>query len=286
MRMGNQPDTIVLIHGMWMTPRCWERWVPHYEAFGYRVMAPAWPGLEGEVEAIRADPSVLGRLRMEHIVAYFEGLIRALPSRPIIIGHSFGGAVTQILLDRGLGAAGVVIDSFGVKGVYALPFSTLKSLASILIRPTLAHRPLPLTREQFRYAMANVLSKEEGDAAYDRFYIPGAGPAGFQGVLANFVRHTPLRVNFENRNRAPLLFVAGEKDNLLPPAIQRENERRYKGTITELFEYPGRCHLTMTQSGWERVADEALAWAERHALAEPVQAAGAFSVVEEHPPIT
>ena len=122
-----RPDTIVLIHGLWMTARSWEHWVARYEDRGFAVLAPSWPGMEGDVEELRRDPSPIDDLGIGEIVDHYEAIIRELPSPPIIMGHSFGGAFTQLLLDRGLGAAGVAIDSAPVKGVLALPLSTLKS---------------------------------------------------------------------------------------------------------------------------------------------------------------
>jgi pimeloyl-ACP methyl ester carboxylesterase len=109
-------NTVVLIHGLWMTPRSWEGWAARYEARGYRVLAPAWPGLEVEVEELRRDPSPLTRLDVRKVVDHYDGIIRGLDSPPIVMGHSLGGTITQLLLDRGLGAAGVGVASATVKG--------------------------------------------------------------------------------------------------------------------------------------------------------------------------
>src|SRR5213080_2465436 len=130
--MADQPDTIVLIHALWMTPRSWEHWKERYEGEGYKVLAPAWPGMEVEVEALNADPTPLETLKVDAIVDHYEGIIRGLDSPPIIMGHSFGGAFTQILLDRGVGAAGVGIDAAAVKGITKLPLSSIKSGLPVL----------------------------------------------------------------------------------------------------------------------------------------------------------
>lgn len=256
-------DTIVLIHGMWMTPRCWEKWADRYTRAGYRVEAPAWPGLEVGVEAIRRDPSPLLNLGAAEIIDHLERYIRALPTPPIIIGHSYGGALTQVLLDRGLGAAGVAIQCTQVKGVYRIPITTFKSIWHILRNPANARGLGPMTREQFHYAFTNTLTRAESDAVYDRQYIPGAGRAIFQGALANFAPHSPLTVNFANGNRAPLLLVGGEFDNIMPPSVQRETLKRYRGSraVTEYIECAGRPHETLGTEGWQRVADDVLGWA-------------------------
>src|SRR5664279_4272239 len=121
------PDTIVLVHGLWMTPLSWEHWIERFTAAGYRVLAPAWPGMDVDIEELRSDTSAIDDLGIEEILDSYESVIRGLERAPIIMGHSFGGAFTEILLDRGLGAAGVAIDAAGVRGITKLPLSTLRS---------------------------------------------------------------------------------------------------------------------------------------------------------------
>ncbi|GIJ67765.1 alpha/beta hydrolase [Virgisporangium ochraceum] len=256
-------DTIVLIHGLWMTPRSWEHWVERYTEAGYRVIAPAWPGLEGEVDALRTDPSPLTRLDVAMIVDHYERIIRDLDRPPMIIGHSFGGTFVQLLLDRGLGAAGVAIASSTVRGVRRLPLSTLRVTAPVLRNPANRRKAVPLTPDQFRYAFCNTMPKAESRAAYDRYHVPAAANVLFQGAFANLARRTPLRVDFANHNRAPLLFMAGGEDHVIPAAVNRENARRYRrsSALTAYREFPGRSHFTVGQPGWEEVADYALAWA-------------------------
>ncbi|AKF87448.1 hypothetical protein MFUL124B02_43025 [Myxococcus fulvus 124B02] len=264
-----QPDTIVLIHGMWMTPRSWQGWIARYEKAGYRVIAPTWPGLEGGVEALQKDPTPLNNLGVKDIVDHYERIIRALPTPPILMGHSFGGAFVQMLLDRGVGAAGVAIHSAPVKGVYTLPFTTIKSTASTLFNPANVKRHAPMTPEQFHYAFTNTLTQEESDEIYRTQYIPGSGRALFQGALANLTPRSEVTVNLRNDARAPLLFLSGDLDVILPASIQRENAKRYakSSAVTEYVEVPGRSHYTVAQPGWEAIADQALNWAVEHAAA-------------------
>ncbi|MFC7762925.1 alpha/beta hydrolase [Catellatospora bangladeshensis] len=154
------PDTIVLIHGLWMTPLSWEHWIDRYTRQGYRVLAPSWPGLEGGVEALRRDPSPLAGLGVAQVADHYERIISDLPTRPIIMGHSFGGLLTQLMLDRGLGAAGVAIHSGQVRGVYRLPFTQLKAASPVLGNPANRNRAVPFTHEQFHYAFTNTLSAQ------------------------------------------------------------------------------------------------------------------------------
>ena len=271
------PDTIVLIHGLWMTPLSWEHWIDRYTAAGFQVLSPAWPGMEGGVQALRKDPSPIEGLGAEQVVDHYEGIIRELPAPPILMGHSFGGAFVQVLLDRGLGAVGVAIDSAPVKGVLATPLTTIKSNFPVLRNPANIHKAVPLTPEQFHYAFTNVLTEEESRAVYDRYQVPAPGRIVFQGGLANFAPHSPTAVDFRNNDRGPLLFIAGGADHIIPPSLNRSNAHHYRHStaITAYREFPGRCHFTLGQAGWEQVADYALGWAVRPETSQLPQPADA-----------
>ena len=263
------PDTIVLIHGLYLTPRSWELWVKRYEARGYRVIAPAWPGLEVEVEALRRDHAPIARQSVEEILTHYERLIRGLPTAPIIMGHSFGGAFTQVLLDRGLGAAGVVLESGTVRGVLDLPFSTLKAGWPLLRNPLVRRKAIALTAGQFNYGFTNTFPPAQALRAYERYAIPGSRNVLLTGANANLNPRSALRINFRNDRRAPLLFIAGGADHVIPASVNRHNAQKYASSkaITALKEYPGRSHFTMIQDGWEDLADYALAWAVQNATA-------------------
>ena len=266
------PDTIVLIHGLWMTPLSWEHWIDRYEGRGFRVLAPAWPGMGGDIDELRRDPSDIEHLGIQEIVDHYDAIIRKLDRPPIIMGHSFGGTFTQILLDRGLGAAGVAIDSAAVKGVLTLPWSTLKSALPVLKSPANNHKAVALSFDEFRYAFTNTLSEEESRAAYERYAVPGPGRVLFQAALANFNPHATTKVDFHNDHRAPLLLIAGGKDHLSPAAINESNARHYRksAAITTYEEFPLRSHFTLGEEGWEKVADYVLAWAVENAATRTV----------------
>jgi pimeloyl-ACP methyl ester carboxylesterase len=263
------PDTVILIHGLWMSPLSWENWIERYRARGYRVEAPAWPGMEGDIEQLRDDPSAIENLGIGETVDSYETIIRGLDTPPIIMGHSFGGAFTEILLDRGLGAAGVAIDAAGVRGVTKLPFSTLRSGFPVLKSPANRHRAVPLTFEEFHYAFTNTMSDADARAAFDRYAVPGPGRVLWEGAFANFNPRTPLQVDFKNEDRAPLLLIAGGDDHVVPAVVDKATSRRYRrsAAVTEYKEFPGRSHYTIGQDGWEEVADYALNWAIDHAMA-------------------
>jgi pimeloyl-ACP methyl ester carboxylesterase len=258
---------IVLVHGFWVTPRSWENWVAHYEAKGHRVIAPGYPGFEVEVEALNADPDIITAVTVPAIIEKLEAAIRELPEAPIIIGHSAGGAFTQILLDHGYGAAGVAMNSAPTEGVKVVPLSQVKSTFPVLRSPANRHKSVGLTLEEWKYAFTNTFSDEESKALYERYHIPANGGILWGSVLANFQPgHQDTWVDYHNDERAPLLFVSGSEDHIMPPAVQRSNAKHYKSnTITEHIEYEGYAHLLPAQKGWEEIADTVLDWALRHA---------------------
>ncbi len=260
------PDTIVLIHGFWVTPRSWEQWVSRYQARGYRVLAPAYPGFEVEVEALNADPSPIEAVSVPQIVAHLEAVVEELDSPPILIGHSAGGVFTQILLDHGYGAAGVAINSAPTEGVKVVPLSQVKAAFPVLKNPANRHRAVGLTAEQWQYAFANTFSEDESRALYERYHIPASGEIFWGSALANIhPGKDDNYVDYRNDARAPLLFISGSQDHLMPPKIQRSNAKHYKSdTVTEVKEFDGP-HLLPAAPGWEEVADYALSWALEHA---------------------
>jgi pimeloyl-ACP methyl ester carboxylesterase len=267
MTTDTQIETIVLIHGFWVTPRSWEHWIEHYENQGYRVLAPAYPGFEVEVEALNADPTPIEDLSVFAVVDKLESVIGGLPERPILIGHSAGGVFVQLLLDRGYGAAGVAINSAPTEGVAVLPLSQLKSVFPVLRSPANRRRAVAFTPEQWHYAFTNTFSDEESRALYDRYAIPASGGVFWGNVLASIEPGPQATfVDYKNDMRPPLLFISGSQDHLMPPKVQRSNAKHYKSdTITEVKEYDGFAHLLPAQEGWEEVADYAVVWAQQNA---------------------
>jgi pimeloyl-ACP methyl ester carboxylesterase len=256
---------IVLIHGMWMTPHSWDQWVDHYADRGYHAIAPGWPGIETP-EQVRRDPSALEGLGIKQVVDHYDGIIHELDRPPIIIGHSFGGLFTQLLLDRGLGAAGVAIGTGAPKGIAVLPASTLRSALPALKNPFNRNGLCPLTPKQFRYRFTNTLSQEESDAIYREQYIPGTNRAFFEAAFANMSRNSPAAVNYSNPARPPLLLIAGSADHISPYSVNRKllKLQSKAPSATELKEYEGRPHFMAGLDAWEELADDALNWALEH----------------------
>lgn len=277
-----EPDTIVLVHGLWVSPRSWEGWKARYESQGYTVLTPAYPGLAVEVEALRDDPGVIADLTVPDTLDHLAAVITALPRPPIIMGHSFGGLLTQMLLARGLGAAGTVIGSAPTEGVRVSPLSQVRSLFPVLKNPRNFRRPAGFTPDEWHYAFTNTLDRAESDAAYDRYAIPAPGRWVFTyGLFANYQPgHQATWVDYSTE-RAPLLFVGGSEDHIMPPAVNKANARRWRRSpsVTEYVETAGRGHWTCAEPGWEAVADLALRWtteqAGSHRTGRPPEVVGA-----------
>jgi pimeloyl-ACP methyl ester carboxylesterase len=257
---------IVLVHGLWLTPRSWEGWQGRFEARGHQVFAPAWPRMQGEVEDLRRDPSALNGLGVTEIVDHYDRIVRGLDRPPVIIGHSFGGLVTELLLDRGLGAAGVAISPAPVKGVLRLPPAQLRAAFPVLGNPGNRSKTVELTPEQFHFAFTNTMSGEDAEAAYDRYEVPGPGRPIFQAAFANFNPRAATKVDFHKDDRAPLLVMGNDRDNTVPASVSKEAAKHLAKSkaLVDYKEFAGRPHFTAGAPGWEEVADYALDWATRH----------------------
>ena len=266
---------IVLIHGLWLTPRSWEGWKARFEQRGHEVLAPAWPGMERGVEALRRDPSVMNGLGVTEVVDHYDSIIRGLDTPPVIMGHSFGGLITELLLDRGLGAAGVAISPAQVKGVLHLPPAQIRTVWPALRNPANRKKTVPLTPKQFHFRFTNTMNDADAAAAYERYYVPGSGRVLFQAGLANFNPHAVTKVDFHKDDRPPLLVIGNEKDHTVPASVSREAAKRLgkSKAVVDYKEFAGRPHFTAGAPGWEGVADYALDWANRHvgALVEKVE---------------
>jgi pimeloyl-ACP methyl ester carboxylesterase len=256
---------IVLVHGLWLTPRSWEGWKERFESRGYEVLAPAWPGMKGEVEDIRRDPSSLNGIGVAEVTDHYAEIIRGLDRAPIIMGHSFGGLVTELLLDRGLGVAGVAISPAPFKGILRLPLTELRAAFPVLGNPANRKKTVELTPKQFHYAFTNTMNEADSKAAYDRYEVPGPGRVLFQAGLANFNPNAATKLDVHKDDRAPLLVIGNTADHTVPASVSKEAAHRLgkSRAVVEYKEFPGRPHFTAGAPGWEDVADYALDWAVR-----------------------
>jgi pimeloyl-ACP methyl ester carboxylesterase len=260
---GLQP--VVFIHGLWLLPSSWDRWATVFEEAGFTALSPGWPDDPETVEEANANPEVFAHKTVGQVADHFAEAIGRLTKKPAVIGHSFGGLLTQIIAGRGLSAASVAIDPAPFRGVLPLPISALKSAAPVLGNPANRNRAVPLSYEQFRFGFANAVSEDEAKELYDTYAVPASGAPLFQAATANLNPWTEAKVDTKNPDRGPLLIVSGEKDNTVPWAIANASYKRQKRNagVTEIVEIPNRGHALVVDSGWHEVADKALAFVRR-----------------------
>jgi pimeloyl-ACP methyl ester carboxylesterase len=256
---------VVFIHGLWLLPSSWDRWAQLFDEAGFAPLTPSWPDDPETVEEARANPQVFAHKTVGQVADHVGEVIGKLTRKPAVIGHSFGGLLTQIIAGRGLSAASVAIDPAPFRGVLPLPISALRSAMPVLANPLNRGRAVTLTLDQFRYGWANALGDDEARQLHDTFHVAGPGAPLFQAATANLNPLTEAKVDSKNPERGPLLIVSGEKDHTVPWAIANasfKHQRRNSG-VTEIIEIKNRGHALTIDSGWREVADTALAFVKR-----------------------
>jgi non-heme chloroperoxidase len=256
---------VVFIHGLWLLPSSWDRWAEVFEQAGYTALTPGWPDDPETVEEANAHPEVFANKTVGQVADHYAEVIELLDIKPAVIGHSFGGLLTQMLAGRGLSEASVAIDPAPFRGVLPLPISALKSSAPVLGNPANRKRAVPLTYDQFRFAFTNAVSEDEAKELYDTYAVPAAGAPLFQAASANLNPWTEAKVDTKNPDRGPLLIISGEKDHTVPWAIANASFKKQKKNqdVTEIIEMPNRGHSLTIDNGWREVCDTALAFVQR-----------------------
>jgi pimeloyl-ACP methyl ester carboxylesterase len=256
---------VVFVHGLWLLSSSWDRWAAVFEEAGYAAVTPGWPDDPDTVEEANAHPEVFARKTVGQVADHFAREIGRLDRKPAVIGHSFGGLLTQMIAGRGLSVASVAIDPAPFRGVLPLPISALKSAAPVLGNPANRARAVPLTFEQFRFGFANAVDEDEARELYETFAVPASGAPLFQAATANLNPWSEAKVDTKNPERGPLLIVSGEKDNTVPWAIANASYKKQKRNegVTEIVEMPNRGHALVVDGGWREVADTALAFIKR-----------------------
>jgi non-heme chloroperoxidase len=263
---------VVFVHGLWLLPNSWDRWVALFEENGFSALTPGWPDDPETVEEAKAHPEVFAGKSIGQVADHFETIIRGLDRKPALVGHSFGGLLTQILAGRGVSAVSVAIDPAPFRGVLPLPISSLKSAFPVLGNPANRNRAVPLTYDQFRYAFANAVDEDEAKQLYETYSVPTAGRPLFQAATANLNPWTEVKVDTDNPERGPLLIISGEKDNTVPWSIANASYKQQQDNsgVTEIVKIKNRGHALTIDSGWREVAETVLAFVKRFMLPRPL----------------
>ena len=251
---------IVFIHGLWIHSSSWQPWMEFFKQQGYETLNPGWPGDASLVSECRSHPQAIANRGVTEIADSYAKLIASLPEPPIVIGHSFGGLLAQVLLGRGIAAAGIAIDPAPIKGVWQLPFSALRASLPVLSNPFNLKKAKSLTFDQFTYGFANAVSEKEARELYDRWTIPAPCRPLFQAATASFAG-SETKVNTSNATRGPLLITGGEKDHIAPPILGKVSLKKYNpAAVTEFKLFEGRGHSLVVDHGWKEIADYCLTW--------------------------
>jgi non-heme chloroperoxidase len=262
---GNTP--VVFIHGLWLLPNSWANWVDFFKQAGYAPLTPDWPDDPETVDDARANPHLLAKKTLKQVADHTTEIISALRKKPVVMGHSTGGLVAQMLAGRGLSAVTVAIDPGVFRGVLPLPFSVLRGVGPFLVNPLTRGRAITLTFDQFKYGWTNALDEKEAKELYDTFHVAGSGIALVQMGNANLNPWTEAKVNTQNPDRGPLLIIDGEKDHTVPWAIANAayGRQRHNPAVTEIVKMPNRGHSLTIDHGWPEVAQTALDFVKRFA---------------------
>ena len=264
---GKQP--VVFVHGLWLLAESWKPWRDYFEAQGYSTVAVDWPADQGSFAEAHANADSLAGTSVADVADHVAEVIAGLDEKPVVIGHSFGGLLVQIIAGRGIAAATITIDPAPSQGVLPLPFSSLKAAFPVLGNPLNYGRTVTLTFEEFRYGFANAVSEDEARHLYDTAHTPAPGRPLFQAATANFNPWATTKADKKNPARGPMLVVTGENDHIVPFAMANaayKKQAKNTASATELVEIPGVGHSLVIDSSWQLVADAALEFLARQGV--------------------
>jgi non-heme chloroperoxidase len=252
--------TILFIHGLWIHASSWQPWIDFFNNKGYQTLNPGWPGDSSTVEECRSNSQAIANRGVAEVADSYAKVISSLLEPPVVIGHSFGGLLSQVILARGIASAGIAIDPAPMKGVWQLPFSALRASFPVLGNPFNLKKAVSLTFDQFKYGFANAVPEEEARELYNRWTIPAPARPLFQAATASF-SGSETKVDISNSTRGPLLITGGEKDHIAPPVLGRASQKKYDSSVVTDFKlFEGRGHSLIVDHGWKEIAEYCLGW--------------------------
>jgi non-heme chloroperoxidase len=252
--------TILFIHGLWIHASSWQPWIDFFNNEGYQTLNPGWPGDSSTVEGCRSNSQAIANRGVAEVADSYAKVISSLVEPPVVIGHSFGGLLAQVILARGIASAGIAIDPAPMKGVWQLPFSALRASFPVLGNPFNLKKAVSLTFDQFKYGFANAVPEEEARELYNRWTIPAPARPLFQAATASF-SGSETKVDISNSTRGPLLITGGERDHIAPPVLGRASQKKYDSSVVTDFKlFEGRGHSLIVDHGWKEVAEYCLGW--------------------------
>ena len=266
--MAQKTNPVVFIHGLWLHASSWAPWEEFFGSAGYETIAPGWPGDQETVELANANPESVADKGIDDVTNHYAAIIEALPTPPIVIGHSFGGMIAEKLLGMNKAAAAIGIDAAQIKGVLRLPLSALHATLPVFKNPANKHKSVALTAKQFHSSFGNTLSEEESNQLYEKWAVPSPGRPLFEAATASLSHNSPDKVDTDNPDRGPLLLTMGGKDHTVPESITKSTLKQYRHSPakTNLVEFEDRGHSLTIDSGWSDVAEACVAWLDEQGL--------------------
>lgn len=252
---------MVFIHGLWLHPSSWAPWMRLFADNEYEASAPGWPGVADTVEETRDNPDAIADRGIEEIADHYARIIDGMARRPVLVGHSFGGIIAEMLLAQEYAVAAIAIGAIHVEGVPRLPISLPKRTLQGFEGPANRHRAVSLTATQFRNSFGNALEEQESDDLYARWTIPAPGRPLIEATEASFSLYSRFAHSNPDTVHAPLLLVLGGKDRTVPETLSRSTLRKSALTSeTDVLEFPDRGHSLTIDRGWRDVAEACIGW--------------------------
>lgn len=255
--------TIVFVHGMFQNARSWDNWANYFSRRGFNCVVESWPLHSGSPKDLRTTPpSGIGDLRLTEIIDQYADIVQKQREPVILIGHSVGGLVVQSLLNQGLGTAGVCISSVSPNRMLAFDWGFFKNSISIS-NPLKGDEPFYMTPEIFHASFCNTMSREDSDHAYEQTAVHDS-----RNVLRDCMSETG--VLDLSKTVSPLLFISGDKDEIIPPQLVEKNVNAYQEGQASMIIVPEKGHWICNESGWNRITDEIYPWIKRCTIQIPV----------------